>query len=156
MHTNLQYTNFEASFKKISWEAKKFMHFLLSKTWKIGYFSGFDGPHEKKIKNSVSSVHVALQYMNLRPHWRQSVENRKSVCIFSVKNLNLKNRLFFEFWRPPWPKIENPASSVHAALQYLNFEASLKKLVEKRKSVCIFMVTTIGIFFGFWRPPDPK
>ena len=62
----------------------------------------------------------------LRPFWSKLVE--KHQCYRRKTLKNVKNRVFFEFWRPPRPKIKNRASSGHAPLQYATFEGSLKKI----------------------------
>ena len=62
----------------------------------------------------------------LRPIWRKSVQKQRTYTVFMRENV--KNRVFFDFWRPPRPEIKNRASSLHAVLQYATFEGSLMKI----------------------------
>ena len=65
-------------------------------------------------------------------HFKVTPSDGKSVdkhqCYRRKTLKNVKSRVFFEFWRPPKPKIKNRASLGHAPLQYATFEGSLKKI----------------------------
>ena len=70
-----------------------------SKMSKIGYFFDFFRP-----RSYMELVNTRI----LRPFWSKSVE--KHQCYRRKTLKNVKNRVFFEFWRPPRPKIKNRAS----------------------------------------------
>ena len=81
----------------------------------------------------------------LRHFWSKSVE--KHQCYRRKTLKNVKNRVFFEFLRPPRPKIKNRASLGHAPLQYATFEGSLKKIGWETKK---FMQNNV------WWCPSPS
>ena len=97
-----------------------------SKTSKIGCFSNFyrllTPPKSYAPRSYMHRVNTRI----LRPFWSKSVEKHQCYRRKTIKNV--KNRVFFEFLRPPRPKIKNRASLGHAPLQYATFEGSLKKI----------------------------
>ena len=97
-----------------------------SKTSKIGCFSNFYGPLTPPKNYRLEGYMQLVNTRILRHFWSRSVE--KHQCYRRKTLKNVKNRVFFEFLRPPRPKIKNRASLGHAPLQYATFEGSLKKI----------------------------
>ena len=104
---------------------------LSATTSKIRCISIFYGPLTLPKNHRPRSYMQPVNTRILRPFWSKSVE--KNQCYRQKIFKNFKIRVFFEILQPPWPKIKNRSTSVHAPLQYTNFEGSLKKIGSETK-----------------------